>query len=542
MTPVNLRPELGRHLSSRLQAFREGFRHNLALIGPPGSGKTFQLHQLLAHHEPDTMLIYCPLYRESCRSFLQRFLYAILEAGLRTVTPAEMPNRVEPLTPLPLDRLLQSAEAHAPRTIAAARAIDGLLTRRLYGEAFNRTLDTIPLLLEERRTPCVLMLDEFLYLEELGLGHAFHELGKRVMTWPSTLFVLTSSAPHRARVILRERLQLLFGQFELLTLEALDPTAAALWVQQELRGLRHIKTVSPFLLNWLGSYPWYLAVILKRLKELATLSKRPDDTSHLFLQTAWDALGSTEGTLHQWCASRIERLMEGRVGARAAEALIQICQGARTTTDIGRRIGRAGLTQALQVLVEHDLAQRNGTCWIVTDPILQCWASTALIAQRSDARLDGREIRQRFDAYLSSLWSDWVRAHQLSFPEQVVGLFAKFNDETVLLDSKTGRLPKFRTITTSPARGTAGESYVVAEGLGKRWCATIQERHVDESTIASFEAFCRTQRPKPSRKVVVAKAGVESNARLLAKTANMWVWEADALALLTGLYASPRAS
>ena len=537
MTPANLRPDLARHLQQRLQAFGEGFRHNLALIGPPGSGKTFQLHQLLASQPAPAILIYCPMYRESCRSFLQRFLYAILQAGLHPLSPPSAQSNGQTQAPQPLDALLQQAESHLPRTTAAVRAVDGLLTRRLYGEAFNRTLDAIPLLLEERRQPCVLLLDEFLFLEELGLVHAFHELGKRVMTWPTTLFILASSSPYRARTILRERLQLLFGQFELLTLEALDPTATSLWVQQELRGLRNVKTVSPFLINWFGSYPWYLAVMLKRLKELATLSKRPECTEPLFLQTAWDTLGSTEGSLHQWCASRVERLMEGRAGTRAVEALIQVSQGARTTTEIGKRIGRAGLSDALQLLVAHDLAQRNGMCWIITDPILRCWASTVLIAQRSEARLNSREVRQRFDAYLSSLWTGWVQTHELSFSEQVVGLFAKFDDETVLLDSKTGRLPKFQTIRTQPADPQTGlESYLIAEGAGRRWCATIQEQQVDEATIASFDAFCRTQSPKPSRKVVIAKTGVESNARLLAKTANMWVWESDDLALLMGLY------
>ena len=331
MTPANLRPELSRHLQQRLQAFGEGFRHNLALIGPPGSGKTFQLHQLLAC-PTSSFLIYCPVYRESCRSFLQRFLSAILQAGL-TIPPVPSASvGGEAQESLPLETLLQRAEPSLPKTVLAIRSINGLLVRRLYGEAFNRTLDTIPLLIEERCRSCVLILDEFLFLEELGLVHAFHELGKRVMTWPTTLFILASSSPYRARTILRERLQLLFGQFELLTLDALDPTATALWVQQELRGLRNVKTFTPFFINWLGSYPWHLAVMLKRLRELATLSKRPECTEHLFLQAAWDVLGSAEGSLNQWCSSRVERLTQGRVGTRAVDALIQISQGARTTT------------------------------------------------------------------------------------------------------------------------------------------------------------------------------------------------------------------
>ena len=86
MTTSNLRPELARHLEQRLKAFGEGFRHNLALIGPPGSGKTFQLQHLLLHAPANLLLVYCPLYRESCRSFLHRFLSAILQAALSSAS------------------------------------------------------------------------------------------------------------------------------------------------------------------------------------------------------------------------------------------------------------------------------------------------------------------------------------------------------------------------------------------------------------------------------------------------------------------------
>ena len=533
---TNLRPELMHHVRQRLHAFAEGFRRNLALVGPPGSGKTFQLQQLLAQPPVRMTLIYCPLYRETSRSFLTRFLCAILHAGLPPSLTEKKAGSQESHTHQPLETLLARAQVQLPKTAAAIRPIEPLLTRRLHGEALNRALDAIPILVEERGQPCVLMLDEFLFLEDLGFVHAFHELGKRVMTWSSTLFVLTSSSPYRARVILRERLQLLFGQFELLTLDAPDPTHAAAWVYHELRGLRGARTMGPFLIRWLGAYPWYLALFLKRLKELAAIRHTAELTESLFFHTAWDLLGSAEGTLHQWCVSRTEGLAHARLGTRAMEALIQIAAGARTTTDIGKRIGRGGLSGALQLLVTHDLAERNGMCWIVSDPILRCWLCTVVCEQRADAPLSGADLSRRFERYLRALWTQWVEEHDLSFSEQVAGLFAKFREETVSLDSKTGRLPTFQSIRTQEADTPGGGIYLVADGEGRRWCASVQEGAMDEHGLAHFDAFCRTQTPKPARKVVIARAGMGENARLLAKNANMLVWEPTDLHLLTELY------
>ena len=535
MNPANLRPQLAGHLGARLEAFTEGFRHNLALLGPLGSGKTFQLQQLIATPFRHLLIVSCPLFRESPRSFLRRFLCAIVQAaeGPGPARPADAPAVPAEFS---LELLLQRAEPRLPKTVAAIRNIEPLLSRHLYGEAFIRVLDAIPVLVEERGRPCVLILDEFLFLEELGLVHAFHELGKRVMTWPKTLFILSSSSVQRARTILRERLQLLFGQFELLTLDAVDADQAAGWIRQELRGIRGARALSPFLTQWLGGYPWYLTVFLRRLRELAAIGQRSDVTEALFLHTAWDLLGSAAGTLHQWCASRVDDLSHSRTGARALEALIHVACGIRTMTDLGKHIGRGGLSETLQLLLERDLAQRNGTCWTVPDPILRCWLSTVLLAQRSDAHPSGADVRRRVEENLRMRWADWMRATQLSFPEQVTTLFGKFCDDTVSLDAKTGRLPKFQTIATH-VPDPAGETvYVVADGQGKRWCASVQASPIGESVIAAFDAFCRTQNPKPSRKVVVGKSGLEANARLLAKTANMWVWEGEDLNVLLGIY------
>ena len=588
MNQPNLRPDLARHLRQRLQAFGEGFRQNLAMLGPPGSGKTFQLQQLLAERPPHIAVVYCALYRESCRSFVHRLLCAILQAG---VPPSAEGSGGSVASDQPLETLLEHAQRTLPKTVAAMRPIQELVSRRLIGEAFTRTLDTIPLLAEERGRPCALILDEFLFLEELGLVHAFHELGKRVMTWPSTLFLLTSSSCHRARTILRERLQLLFGQFELVTLDTLDPATATVWIRQELRGIKGATEITPFFLQWLGAYPWYLAVMLKRLRELSAIGRRPIFTPYhgspawqdgkeavhtakgsslrpparsgvpgrarllvpfdapsngisrgtgftesLFLQTAWDVLGSPEGTLHQWCVSRTEGLARERAGGRALEALVHIANGARTTTEIGNRIGRAALSAALQLLVERDLATRNGTCWVITDPILRCWLSTIFTTQRSDPHVNSPTLRDRFERHIRTLWTQWMQANARSFADQVVGLFRQFSDETVSLDSKTGRLPKFDTVRTQPPDAAVEGTYLVALGQGKRWCATVQEQPIDEQTITHFETFCRTQAPKPSRKIVISNAPLDQHAKLVAKAANMWVWEPDDLHLLMGLY------
>ena len=219
------------------------------------------------------------------------------------------------------------------------------------------------------------------------------------------------------------------------------------------------------------------------------------------------------------------------------ELWVHIAIGARTTTELGTRVGRAGLTRVLQWLIENDLVQRKGTCLVIPDPILRCWAYTVLYSQRQGGIQDDRQFRVRLEQYLSGLWTQWLHNSRLSFSEHVVQLLANFRDDTVSLDSKTGRLPKFHTIRMKrPHLAEAEETYLVAEAVDKHWCASVQEGPVDENAIMRFEVFCRAQNPRPSRKIVIAKSGLDPNAKLLAKNANIWVWESEDLHTLVELY------
>jgi len=200
-------------------------------------------------------------------------------------------------------------------------------------------------------------------------------------------------------------------------------------------------------------------------------------------------------------------------------------------------VGRAGLPGTLQLLMEQDVVQRRGMCWFIPDPVLRCWLAAVLPARRSGSGLGEGAMREPFEQYLSDAWNQWIQSTQLSFPEQVTRLLTSFRDDTVSLDSKTGRLQQFSTVALQhPPEAQGSTVYLIAEGQGSRWCCTVQEGLVDEPMIARFEAFCRTQTPRPSRKIVISRRGMDDNARLLAKAKNMWVWAADDLEMLLNLY------
>jgi hypothetical protein len=223
----------------------------------------------------------------------------------------------------------------------------------------------------------------------------------------------------------------------------------------------------------------------------------------------------------------------------ARDALLAIAYGARTSQAIADKLGtRRNLSEALQVLVEHDLVERKGTCWIIPDRLLAIWLTGALGPRERHSALDRATAQRAFEHVLSDEWTAWRGVVNRSLSERMEGVLNQFHNETVSLDSKTGRLPAFATLH-SQRLDRSDVTYLVADGENRRWCCAVYESQPDESTITTFEQFCSAQQPRPVRKVVVTQHAMDLNARLLAKTCNMWVWGPEDVNLLFLLYGQP---
>ena len=520
---IEFRPSLSAYLRQRLTAFSDGFRHNVAVLGQAGSGKSTLLQQTLHASDARVTKITCEVQRESVRDFIRRFATAVLRGALDAPAGASF------------GELMERAASPLPKTAAAVEQLERYANGHLQAEAFAHALDIVPVVHQELGRPCVLVLDEFLRLEDLGLSHAFHELGKRVMTWPFTLFILSSSSVARAQEIIRERLHLLFGQFEVITLGPVETPATLAWMRQELPS----PSLPRFLLHWAGMSPWYLAVLLKRLKELTLLKQERSPASSVLAQAAWDTLGSPDGALYQWCAGQVERIVQQRHGPVAREALIHLALGARTTQAVAQHSGtRQNLSLALQMLSEADLIQRKGACWVIPDQVFACWLSAVLAPTFQRGLRDQAALAAIFEQTMHDLWVQWERAMAEPLAARIERLLSAFRNETVSLDHKTGRLLHFRRLVPQPSP-RAGEAYLIADGDERRWCCLIAEGRIEEAQVAGFEEFCRSQLPRPSRKVVIARDGLELNATLLAKEASMWVWQPEDVNLLALLYGQP---
>jgi hypothetical protein len=523
---ADLRASLTAHVAQRLGGLREGFRHNIALVGPQGNGKSHLAEHAIRSLDPSILRIVCPLQPLAPHGLARQLAAAVLRSVVDDPDAAS------------LEALCDRAARLAPQTVQSVIQLDRSATGHWQGESLVQALDLIPVLHRELDRPCVLVLDEFLHLADIGGAHLFHELGKRVVTWPFAVFLLTSSWPTRARQILRERLHLLFGQFELISLGPVEARPTLAWMEQELSATADGHDLLTVLLQWTGQSVWALRLLVRRMRELGVLMGSPARVDVLAVRALWDVLGSSEGALHQWYVARMQRLDGVRYGALAREALMALADGAKTAAAVGQRCQtHRHVPQALQLLLEQDLVARRGACWVIPDPMLRLWLTEVQDPIHAWRVAETLRTAERFERAARTMLGAWLRSARCSLIDRVTSLFGYFCNETIALQHKTGRLPTFRDYRAVAVGPLVWQ--LIADAPGQRWCSLVADVLIDEAAISGFERFCQQQHPRPSRKVVIAPEGLDPNAKLQAKESGMWVWELEDLRLLCLLYGQP---
>src|SRR3989338_1078316 len=81
----------------------------------------------------------------------------------------------------------------------------------------------------------------------------------------SMLYLLASSQPLAARRILRERLNLLFGGFELVEVGGVEAEAGEAFIRERLRHRRLSPALTAFLTWFTGGHVWSLGTLLDAL-------------------------------------------------------------------------------------------------------------------------------------------------------------------------------------------------------------------------------------------------------------------------------------
>jgi hypothetical protein len=137
------------------------------------------------------------------------------------------------------------------------------------------------------------------------------------MVAKNTLYCLISSRIFKTRLILSKQLSLLFGNFEVITIEPFDIHTSSRYLDQHTFELKLRPELKDFIINFTGGYPLYLELITD------ALSKRPVSFSPAIptgkhtggvevnlADTLEDLLFNTSGILNQRFSNYIKRFLD----------------------------------------------------------------------------------------------------------------------------------------------------------------------------------------------------------------------------------------
>jgi len=515
-------------LNKRVNALLSGYRQNVALTGEMLTGKTSILHHFLDNLKTTSLIpIYIEVKDRSFPAFAQKFIATILYAYLR--------SEGKPVTES-VESLIATAQSVIPCTTACIKSIQEDIAKRRYTVAYRKLLEITSVIKEETSKPCVVILDEFHNIESFNIKNPFMHLGKIIMIQKGTMYIVSSSQRTTVRNILRERLSLLFGNFEVLEIEGFDTRTARTFLREKLLPMTINDYYVDYLVYLTGKNPFYLDMISKAVKNDMQKSGGTRVTVEVIRNVFAELLFDPTGVLHQHFTSQLNFDFDRPRRRRYLNILVAMANGATKLKTIEHESGsdERSISDHLDNLAAMDLIVKCGIFYKIRDRLFEFWLRNVYY-KREHALVDPiNGVMQEFKRSVENDIEQYLIEYNKEPVDRLKELYGNFQGEMVELDKKVRRLPKFITIEVT--RYGKDIQYLNCRAQSKYWICEIHNNKVEESDIIDFIGLKSKASATGTRKVLVPLQGIDRNALLLAKEKQIWVWDVDKLNTLFGLY------
>jgi hypothetical protein len=527
--PYYERRAIGGLLKKRTKAFLEGYRQNVALIGTECLGKSHILRRFISEDLSEELIsVYIELHREPFEYFAQRFMGALLYGLLKAKGRPAAGD---------LGAMISRSKRYIPKTLGRMRLIKRMLSKGRLKECYSSLLVLPRILSEETGLKILLVLDEFDRLKDFGLGDPFKDLGSELMMQKDTLFIVSSSQFNEAKEILKGRLSLLFGNFEIVEVKPLSFEESREFADLFLEGVEVKESIIRFLIQLTDGHPYYLHVILDRIKTLA-LIKEQSVTEHLMVQGLASEMYFEHGSLHRFFSHKIEMLTQGKMPYLYLTALLGIAVGKRRVRELSRYLERSqsDTKKILNRLVEREILVRSGSFHMLNDPLCVFWLKSIFSAQKRDLGMGSRTALEQFKTSVMSAYEGFLEEDKKELSKRIEELLKQLTREDVLeFSGKRYRCHDFSEVTSRFSSDGSSVS-VLAKSPQVRWMCQIAEKPVEEEQVGAFiETLDRYKKPIKNR-ILLALSGIGLDAKLLAQESRINIWDLKNLNFLLSLF------
>jgi len=509
----------------RIRNFKEGYRQNLAIIGDELIGKSSVIFRFLNKFSDNHLImIYLEGRTEPLASFAQRFIGVLLYNFLIN---SGMPLKED------LEFLINKSSRHIPKTTEKIRSILAALEKRKKNNIIPDLFHLTESINQETGKSCVVILDEFHSLEGLGVKGIYREWAKLLVLQKNTMYIITSSMKFKTRGLLSKELSLLFGNFEIITIEPFDIKTSEAYLNESLDLKEPAYGLKNFIIHFTGGSPFYLKLIAE------SINKSPQSKLTEILE---DILFEPSGILNQRFSNYLKRFLDLPQNQDYISILYLISSGHNRLSDIANltRKTKKDLKVLINHLLEVDTITRMGDFLKVNDRVFGFWLKFVYQGKLGSLTFDAKNQKIVFRDKLDEMLQDFIRCSQKPLMERLAELLRLFDNDNLQIEKKRMRLTHFREIKTLEFNSRFLHEGLLGRSSEGTWLLGLKREALTEDDISSFARECKKYRNKLERKIILTFKEVDANTRLRAMEEKIATWDLNNINQLFDLFYKPR--
>ncbi|GEM_PF-2447999 len=518
-------------LHKRVEGLKNGYRHNLAILGKRQIGKTsLLLHFLSGIDKKGTIPIYADLSSLTFESFVDQFVGMMLYYGCAN-TPADDAS---------LQQLIDAAAAELPKTSKKIKSLYSYVKSGKETAAFQELCELAPCYSEESGKFCLIAIDNFKKLSDFNIKEPFSILGEKIMLQKKCFYILCDYPDAESMKILSEKLSLLFGKFQVINLEPFSLSDSLAFINLKCPGVALPPCFDRFLVDFTAGEPFYLDILSDAVSRASQESSVPAFSEQQSCYLVAEAIYGKFSPLNSYFSQIIAQAL-GVSGMKPAIKLLKAILYNNKISAILENscIQRQDAQKILEKLVLHNIVIKNGPLYAIEDEVFKIWIKLKDAQASPRFNITSRLIVDKIETALQQEYQDFIKEMDKPVDNKILNLINAFDNEKVTVGEKTHILPVFKHIRSDYIDS---ESLLLSAHGTKMWMFSVLKKSADENDVLNFIKHCKSQKHKISRKILIALGGITSEAKLVAKQEGMWIWTENKLNALMNLYGKPKVS
>lgn len=517
-------------LGKRIGDLKYGYRQNLAITGDELVGKTSIISKFLnKFYDNQIIILYLEVRPETLTTFSKRFIAVLLYNFLIN---SGIPLKEE------LDFLLKKSERFIPKTVEKIKSILGMLAGRNKNNVFVELLLLCEIFHQETGKFCVVILDEFHNLEKMGIKNLYREWSKLLISHKNTMYIIISSMKLKTKMILSKNLSLLFGNFELISVEPFDIKTSERYLEHRLSNSNLNTGLMNFIVHFTAGYPFYLEVIADEV-----LKSNEDNISMGTLVDILEKLlFDTSGILNQRFFNYIKCFLDSPYCNDYISILYLISSGHNKLKDISQilRHTKKELKSRINHLLDLDTITTSGDFLKINDRVFGFWLRFVYQERLRSLTFDAKSQKALFRENIEGMIQEFIFNAQRPVIERMTELLHLFEDEVVQIEKRRLRLNHFREIKPLELNHRSLKEGLIGRSKDSLWIIAFKYDLLTEDDIAEFAKECKKYRHKLQRRIIIALQDIDANARLRALEEKILTWDLNNLNQILDLFSKPR--